>query len=234
MDQVRMIMNNGINDYARIRSFINSFNKNDENEILADIYFSAKDMKVPVIREDMKELIRLLLLINKPKKILEIGTAVGYSASFMVDVLKKDVSIDTLELDRERILIAKENIKRLEFEDNINIIEGDAEESLKELSKSDINIYDMIFIDAAKGQYMIYLDEALKMSKPGTIIISDNILEDGKIIESHFLVEKREITIHDRIRQYLYRLKNDERLATDILSVGDGAAVSLVIKKFDI
>lgn len=223
-------MNNGINDYARIRSFINSFNKDDENEILADIYFSAKDMKVPVIREDMKELIRLLLLINKPKKILEIGTAVGYSASFMVDVLKKDVSIDTLELDRERILIAKENIKRLGFEDNINIIEGDAEESLKELSKSDINIYDMIFIDAAKGQYMIYLDEALKMSKPGTIIISDNILEDGKIIESHFLVEKREITIHDRIRQYLYRLKNDERLATDILSVGDGAAVSLVIK----
>ena len=223
-------MNNGINDYARIRSFINSFNKNDENEILADIYFSAKDMKVPVIREDMKELIRLLLLINKPKKILEIGTAVGYSASFMVDVLKKDVSIDTLELDRERILIAKENIKRLGFEDNINIIEGDAEESLNELSKSDINIYDMIFIDAAKGQYMIYLDEALKMSNPGTIIISDNILEDGKIIESHFLVEKREITIHDRIRQYLYRLKNDERLATDILSVGDGAAVSLVIK----
>ena len=223
-------MNNGINDYARIRSFINSFNKNDENEILADIYFSAKDLKVPVIREDMKELIRLLLLINKPKKILEIGTAVGYSASFMVDVLKKDVSIDTLELDRERILIAKENIKRLGFEDNINIIEGDAEESLKELSKSDINIYDMIFIDAAKGQYMIYLDEALKMSNPGTIIISDNILEDGKIIESHFLVEKREITIHDRIRQYLYRLKNDERLATDILSVGDGAAVSLVIK----
>ncbi len=223
-------MNNGINDYARIRSFINSFNKNDENEILADIYFSAKDMKVPVIREDMKELIRLLLLINKPKKILEIGTAVGYSASFMVDVLKKDVLIDTLELDRKRILIAKENIKRLGFEDNINIIEGDAEESLKELSKSDINIYDMIFIDAAKGQYMIYLDEALKMSKPGTIIISDNILEDGKIIESHFLVEKREITIHDRIRQYLYRLKNDERLATDILSVGDGAAVSLVVK----
>lgn len=223
-------MNNGINDYARIRSFINSYNKDDENEILAEIYFSAKDMKVPVIREDMKELIRLLLLINKPKKILEIGTAVGYSASFMVDVLKKNVSIDTLELDRERILIAKENIKRLGFEDNINIIEGDAEESLKELSKSDINIYDMIFIDAAKGQYMIYLDEALKMSKPGTIIISDNILEDGKIIESHFLVEKREITIHDRIRQYLYRLKNDERLATDILSVGDGAAVSLVIK----
>ena len=223
-------MNNGINDYARIRSFINSFNKDDENEILAEIYYNAKRHGVPVIREDMKELIRLLLLINKPKKILEVGTAVGYSASFMVDVLKKDVSIDTLELDHERVLVAKDNIKRLEFEDNINIIEGDAEKSLKNLSKSDINIYDMIFIDAAKGQYMIYLDEALKMSKPGTIIISDNILEDGKIIESHFLVEKREITIHDRIRQYLYRLKNDERLATDILSVGDGAAVSLVIK----
>ena len=223
-------MNNGINDYARIRSFINSFNKNDENEILADIYFSAKDMKVPVIREDMKELIRLLLLINKPKKILEVGTAVGYSASFMVDVLKKDVCIDTLELDHDRVLIAKKNIKKLGFEDNINIIEGDAENSLKELSTGDINTYDMIFIDAAKGQYMIYLDEALKMSKVGTVIISDNILEDGKIIESHFLVEKREITIHDRIRQYLYRLKNDERLSTDILSVGDGAAVSLVIK----
>lgn len=223
-------MNNGINDYARIRSFINSFNKDDENEILAEIYYNAKRHGVPVIREDMKELIRLLLLINKPKKILEVGTAVGYSASFMVDVLKKDVSIDTLELDHERVLVAKDNIKRLEFEDNINIIEGDAEKSLKNLSKSDINIYDMIFIDAAKGQYMIYLDEALKMSKPGTVIISDNILEDGKIIESHFLVEKREITIHDRIREYLYRLKNDDRLSTDILSVGDGAAVSLVVK----
>ena len=223
-------MNNGINDYARIRSFINSFNKDDENEILAEIYYNAKRHGVPVIREDMKELIRLLLLINKPKKILEVGTAVGYSASFMVDVLKKDVSIDTLELDHERVLVAKDNIKRLEFEDNINIIEGDAEKSLKNLSKSDINIYDMIFIDAAKGQYMIYLDEALKMSKPGTVIISDNILEDGKIIESHFLVEKREITIHDRIRKYLYRLKNDDRLSTDILSVGDGAAVSLVVK----
>ena len=225
-----MIMNNGINDYERIRSFINSFNKDDENDILADIYSDAKSQGVPVIREDMKELIRLLLLINKPKKILEVGTAVGYSASFMVDVLKKDVCIDTLELDHDRVLIAKKNIKKLGFEDNINIIEGDAENSLKELSIGDINIYDMIFIDAAKGQYMIYLDEALKMSKVGTVIISDNILEDGKIIESHFLVEKREITIHDRIRQYLYRLKNDERLSTDILSVGDGAAVSLVIK----
>ena len=223
-------MNNGINDYERIRSFINSFNKDDENDILADIYSDAKSQGVPVIREDMKELIRLLLLINKPKKILEVGTAVGYSASFMVDVLKKDVCIDTLELDHDRVLIAKKNIKKLGFEDNINIIEGDAENSLKELSIGDINIYDMIFIDAAKGQYMIYLDEALKMSKVGTVIISDNILEDGKIIESHFLVEKREITIHDRIRQYLYRLKNDERLSTDILSVGDGAAVSLVIK----
>lgn len=223
-------MNNGINDYERIRSFINSFNKDDENDILADIYSDAKSQGVPVIREDMKELIRLLLLINKPKKILEVGTAVGYSASFMVDVLKKDVCIDTLELDHDRVLIAKENIKKLGFEDNINIIEGDAENSLKELSTGDINAYDMIFIDAAKGQYMIYLDEALKMSKVGTVIISDNILEDGKIIESHFLVEKREITIHDRIRQYLYRLKNDERLSTDILSVGDGAAVSLVIK----
>lgn len=223
-------MNNGINDYERIRSFINSFNKDDENDILADIYSDAKSQGVPVIREDMKELIRLLLLINKPKKILEVGTAVGYSASFMVDVLKKDVCIDTLELDHDRVLIAKENIKKLGFEDNINIIEGDAENSLKELSTGDINTYDMIFIDAAKGQYMIYLDEALKMSKVGTVIISDNILEDGKIIESHFLVEKREITIHDRIRQYLYRLKNDERLSTDILSVGDGAAVSLVIK----
>ncbi len=223
-------MNNGINDYERIRSFINSFNKDDENDILADIYSDAKSQGVPVIREDMKELIRLLLLINKPKKILEVGTAVGYSASFMVDVLKKDVCIDTLELDHDRVLIAKENVKKLGFEDNINIIEGDAENSLKELSTGDINTYDMIFIDAAKGQYMIYLDEALKMSKVGTVIISDNILEDGKIIESHFLVEKREITIHDRIRQYLYRLKNDERLSTDILSVGDGAAVSLVIK----
>ncbi len=219
-------------DYARIRSFINSFNKDDENETLAEIYKKAKKDGVPVIREDMKELIRLLLLIKKPKRILELGTAVGYSSSFMVDVLNDEISdihIDTLELSHDRVLEATENIKALGFEKNINIIEGDAASTLKNMVSQKYDSYDIIFIDAAKGQYKIYLDEALKLAKKGTLIISDNVLEDEKVLESHFLVDKRDITIHDRIRDYLYCLKNDPRLSTDILSVGDGAAVSVVL-----
>lgn len=225
-------MTQTLSDYARIRSFINSFNKDDENETLAEIYKKAKKDGVPVIREDMKELIRLLLLIKKPKRILELGTAVGYSSSFMVDVLNDEISdihIDTLELSHDRVLEAAENIKALGFEKNINIIEGDAASTLKNMVSQKYDSYDIIFIDAAKGQYKIYLDEALKLAKKGTLIISDNVLEDEKVLESHFLVDKRDITIHDRIRDYLYYLKNDPRLSTDILSVGDGAAVSIVL-----
>lgn len=225
-------MTQTLSDYARIRSFINSFNKDDENETLAEIYKKAKKDGVPVIREDMKELIRLLLLIKKPKRILELGTAVGYSSSFMVDVLRDevdDIHIDTLELSHDRVLEANKNIKALGFEKNINIIEGDAASTLKNMVSQKYDSYDIIFIDAAKGQYKIYLDEALKLAKKGTLIISDNVLEDEKVLESHFLVNKRDITIHDRIRDYLYYLKNDPRLSTDILSVGDGAAVSIVL-----
>ena len=132
-------------------------------------------------------------------------------------------------MDERRIVEAEKNIAISDFEKNINLIKGDAAISLKDLSDT----YDFVFIDAAKAQYMDYLDESIRLSHSGTVIVTDNILSDGDVLESHFLVEKRYRTIHDRMRDYLYRIKNDERLETAILSIGDGVAVSVCKENYE-
>ena len=223
-------------DYNRIRNFINSYS-HDDSGVLGEIYERALMDEVPVIRRDTVEFLRVLLQMIRPKNILEVGTAVGYSSLMMAETLSKifdDSSwhIDTCELSPERIAEARENILGLGYADRITILEGDAAETLKALGRDEQlekTEYDFVFIDAAKAQYMIYLDEALRLSHKGTVIVSDNILADGDILESHFLVEKRDRTIHDRMREYLYRIKNDEKLDTAILSVGDGIAVSVCL-----
>ena len=223
-------------DYNRIRNFINSYS-HDDSGALGEIYERALENEVPVIRKDTIEFLRVLIKMIRPQKILEVGTAVGYSSLMMAETLSKISddsfwSIDTCELSADRIAEARDNISKLGYSDRITILEGDAADTLKSLGRDDTTEkleYDFIFIDAAKAQYMIYLDEALRLSHKGTVIVSDNILADGDILESHFLVEKRDRTIHDRMREYLYRIKNDERLDTAILSVGDGIAVSVCL-----
>ncbi|MBR0146342.1 MAG: O-methyltransferase [Eubacterium sp.] len=217
-------------DYDRIRSFIMSYGKEEQGK-LSKLYRDAVSRAVPVIRPDTKELLRLLLLMNKPERILEIGTAVGYSALFMASCLP-EVRITTLELDPERAREAEEHIREFGEEGRIEVLQGDAAELLRKeadrTAEEKAPGYDLVFIDAAKAQYGEYLTLVLPLVSEGAVIISDNVLQDGSILESHFLVEKRDRTIHDRMREYLKRLTDTEGLTTSILPVGDGVAVTLV------
>jgi predicted O-methyltransferase YrrM len=223
-------------DYQRIRDFIISYSHDDEG-LLGNIYDKAVADEVPIIRKETRDFLKVLLRMAKPESVLEVGTAVGYSTLVMAEVLSDyaktdseyaDWHIDTLELDESRIKEAARNFSKAGFSDRISLISGDAAETMKNIQGKE---YDFIFIDAAKAQYMTYMEEAIRLSHTETIIVTDNILSDGEVLESHFLVEKRDRTIHDRMREFVYRIKNDERLETAILSVGDGLAVSVVENK---
>ena len=216
-------------DYTRIRDFIISYTHDDEGS-LKEIYEKAVQNEVPIIRRETRDFLQVLLQIVKPQSILEVGTAVGYSTLVMADVLnevwsRNDWHIDTCELDESRIKEALANFSNSPYEEHITLLEGDAASTLKGIIDK---TYDFIFIDAAKAQYMTYLEESIRLSHKGTVIVTDNILAEGDVLESHFLVEKRDRTIHDRMREYLHYIKNDPRLDTSILSVGDGLAMSII------
>ena len=215
-------------DYSRIRDFIISYTNDDEG-LLADICREAISSDVPIIRREARDFLKTLLCMVKPKRILEIGTAVGYSTLVMASVMEgSDYHIDTIELDEDRIKRAEQNINMMKMEHHITQHKGDAVKVLEEMVSQKVPDYDFIFIDAAKAQYSAYLELCLKLAHSGTTILTDNILADGDVLESHFLVEKRDRTIHDRMRQYLYDITHDERLETSILSVADGMALSVV------
>ena len=205
----------------RIVTFINSL-ETENSEILEAIEREALDSYVPIIRKEMQSFLKVLLTIQKPMRILEVGTAVGFSALLMSESAPEGCRITTLENYEQRIPIARENFKRAGKEEQITLIEGDALEVMKTLKGS----YDFIFMDAAKGQYIHYFPEVMRLLEPGGTLVSDNVLQDGDIIESRFAVERRNRTIHSRMREYLYELKHHEELITAILPLGDGAAVS--------
>lgn len=194
-----------------------------ESDIVEIIEQEAVESYVPIIRKEMQSFLKVLLLMKKPMKILEVGTAVGFSAILMSEYMPEGAHITTIEKYEKRIPIAKENFRRAGKESCITLIEGDALEVMRSLEGS----YDMIFMDAAKGQYIHYLPEALRLLAPEGVLISDNVLQDGDIIESRFAVERRNRTIHSRMREYLYELKHSDMLQTSILPLGDGVALSV-------
>lgn len=208
----------------RIASFINSFNS-DYDDVITAIRKEAEEQGVPIIRREAGEFIRLLLRMKKPVNILEIGTAVGFSAIFMSRFIAEDGHITTIENYQPRIDKAKENIKLAGAEKKITLLEGDANEVLPTLSDQ----YDLIFMDAAKGQYGSFFKNAIPLLASEGILLCDNVLQDGDVLESRFAVTRRNRTIHARMREYLYELKHDERLDTAILNIGDG--MSLSVKK---
>ena len=214
-------------DFDRIRTFVKSYIREDDSD-LSKLYDDAVRRDVPVIREDTADYLKVLLAGLKPERILEVGTAVGYSALFMAGYLGGTTSIDTIELDTDMADEAEANFRRFKRDDVITLHRGDAAEILEDMAEQGGRSYDLVFIDAAKSQYKVYLSQAMRMVHPGSVIVTDNILESGLVLESHFLVEKRDRTIHDKLREYIYLIKNDERLETAILSVGDGIAVSVV------
>lgn len=206
----------------RIVDYIHSLETRN-SDILETIEQEALKERVPIIRKEMQSFLKVLLLLKRPKRILEIGAAVGFSALLMSEYAGSGCRIDTIENYEKRIQKAEENIKRAGKEGQIHLLKGDAMEILKMLEEP----YDMIFVDAAKAQYIAYFPEAMRLLNNGGILISDNVLQDGGIMESRFAVERRDRTIHSRMREYLYLLKHDERLETAVVPIGDGASVSI-------
>ena len=208
----------------RMVAFINSFDTGN-TPFLDELEKYAKETDVPIIRKEMQTFLRFLLQFAKPKNILEVGTAIGFSALLMSEYAPEECKITTIEKYEKRIPIARENFKKAGKEEQITLYEGDAADVLKELQGS----YDLIFMDAAKGQYIHFMPDILRLLAPGGLLISDNVLQDGDVIESRFAVTRRNRTIHSRMREYLFELTHHPLLETCILPVGDG--ITLSVKK---
>ena len=205
----------------RLVNYINSLDAGN-TAMLDQIEREATADYVPIIRKEMQSFLKFLLAMKKPARILEVGTAVGFSAILMAEYDPVPCQITTIENYEKRIPIARENFKRAGKEAQIALLEGDAAEVLKTLEGP----YDFIFMDAAKGQYIHFLPEILRLLAKDGVLVSDNVLQDGDVIESRFAVTRRNRTIHKRMREYLYTLTHSEELVTAVLPVGDGITLS--------
>lgn len=206
----------------RLVTYINSLDTGN-TEILDLIEKEATDSYVPIIRKEMQTFLKMLLSLKKPARILEVGTAVGFSAILMAEYDPVKAQITTIENYEKRIPIARENFRRAGKEGQITLFCGDAAEVLKTLEEP----FDFIFMDAAKGQYINFMPDILRLLAKDGVLVSDNVLQDGDIIESRFVVTRRNRTIHRRMREYLYELTHHEELVTTVLPVGDGITVSV-------
>lgn len=219
--------------FDRTDIFIESLD-NGNTEYLDRLEEKAISDNVPIIRRSMQRFLKLMLKMNRPKAILEVGTAVGFSAILMAQYSEPDCKITTIEKYEKRIPIARKNFAESGFDEKITLLEGDASDILKKLVEDETEknpdfdgVYDMIFMDAAKGQYINFLPDVLQLLKSGGILITDNVLQDDTVIQSKFSVVRRDRTIHKRMREYLLTLMRDEFLTTDILQIGDGVSVSV-------
>ncbi len=193
-------------------------------EELNKIKQKALEEHIPIIMDDTLEVVDKILKEIKPQKILEIGTAVGYSAMCFSEYLQENGTIDTIERDKQRVEEAKTNIEKVGVSNKINIYEGDAVEILPTLNEK----YDAIFIDAAKGKYPFFLKEALRMLKPNGVILADNILYKGYVMSDYNKHKQR--TAVRNLREYIKEVTEDPNLETEILEVGDGLAISKLKK----
>ena len=208
----------------RVVAYINSLDCGN-SDICNTIEKEAIADEVPIIRKEMGNLLKVLLQLVQPERILEVGTAVGYSSILMSENMPENCRITTIENYEKRIPVAKNNFKRAGKEEVITLLEGDAMDILKELD----GMYDFIFMDAAKGQYINFLPELLRLMPAGGLLISDNVLQEGDIVESRYGVTRRNRTIHTRMREYIYTLTHAEQLETSIVPIGDG--ITLSVKK---
>ncbi|OUO28593.1 O-methyltransferase [Eubacterium sp. An3] len=210
-------------DRERVLDFIRSFSVDRGSDSLKAIEAEAVRDRVPVIRRETRELLKILLQMKKPEKILEVGAAIGFSSVFMGENTSPATKITTIENYPPRIERAKANIAMAGMEERITLLEGDAARWLKELDGS----YDFIFMDAAKGQYIHFLPDVLRLLPQGGVLVSDNVLQDGDIFESRYGIRRRNHTIHSRMREYLFALTHNDTLDTVILETGDGMTISV-------
>lgn len=210
----------------RLTAYIRSL-ESPGSELCESVRKAALADDVPIVRPETASLLTFFIKLNRPARILEVGTAVGYSALLMSEVMPQNCTITTIEKYEPRIIQAKENFARSPKKEDITLLEGDAAEILKGLTEP----FDLIFMDAAKGQYIHFLPDVIRLLKVGGMIFSDNILQDGDVLESRFAVTRRNRTIHSRMREYLYILKHTEGLATSVIPLGDGVAVTVKEKE---
>ena len=210
----------------RITEYLHSL-ETSRGELLDTIEKKAIEDGVPIIRSETAALLRSLTAALRPENILEIGTAVGYSALQMCQVMPANCHITTIEKYEKRIPEAKENFRKAGEESRITFLEGDADMWLKELKGKQ---FDLVFMDAAKGQYLNWLPLLLDLMPVGAVLISDNVLQDGDVVQSRFAVQRRNRTIHSRMRENLYELKYMEEFETAVIPIGDGVTISTRIR----
>ena len=210
---MRELKGSSLEERDRISQFIQAFQR-DNIDFLEGIREEAQKEAVPIIRDETAALLRVCLEMKKPKSILELGTAVGYSGLLMLDSLP------------ERIIKAGENFAKSPYNSAIRLLEGDGGEILERLVKEREH-FDFVFLDAAKAQYPLWLPKILELLNPEGVLFCDNILQENLLLESRFFVERRQRTIHKRMREFLWMLKENPELEKSIIPIGDGVSISI-------
>lgn len=208
-------------NYPEIITFIQSIIKR-ETGFLKELEEFAQANHIPIIQPESATFLKSLIRLHKPQRILEIGTAIGYSACIMIEATHTPGVIDTIEINEQMVSMARDNIKTMGYSDSIRVILGDALEVMECLSTP----YDMIFIDAAKGHYCDYFEHAIRLLKPNGLLVSDNVLYKGLVVHGQNAPHKHR-TIAGKLKKYLDRICNDNRLETSVIPIGDGMAISL-------
>ncbi len=209
----------------RLTDYLRSLERT-QDPVIEEILAEAQRGRIPVIRPETAALLKVLIRLHRPMRLLEVGAAVGYSAILMAGCMPADGHLTTIENYEKRIPLARENIRKACMEEKITLLEGDAMDILPGLEPG----YDMVFMDAAKAQYINFLPHVTRLLKTGGLLVSDNVLQEGDIIESRFAVTRRNRTIYKRMREYLWELKHSETYETSVLTVGDGVTLSVKLK----
>ena len=215
----------------RITAYVNSL----DTELPIELRTLEKDALlhyVPIIKKETQGVLKFLLQLQQPKRILEVGTAIGFSALFMSKYSNEDCKITTIEKVAMRLVEADKNFadQSFPYKDKITLIKGEALEVLKDLVEKKES-FDFIFLDAAKAQYMSFLPELLSLLENKGVLVTDNVLQDGTVTNSRYSITRRDRTIHSRMREYLYAITHMDELASVILPVGDGIALSHRVKE---
>jgi len=193
----------------------------DKDGILKEMETYALSNSVPIIQKEVGNFLELMIAMKKPKKILELGTAIGYSSILMSMSSNKESKITTIERNADMVRIARENIEKYDFNENIEVVEGDCLEVLEKLEGQ----FDLIFMDAGKGHYNHFLPHCLRLLSPDGIIVADNVLFKGMVASRELLI-RRKITIVKRMKSYLEIISNNPELVTSVIPMGDGIAVT--------
>ena len=215
-------------NYSYIVEYVRALHTPPTNPVLAEIEHAIAMEKEtwPIIKPEVADFMKVILSLAKPKEILEIGTAVGYSSILMSECLAEGGHITTLERFPYMLKQAEKNIKKAGLEDTIQIVVGDAAETLLTLPSEK---YDVIFMDCAKGQYINFLPECIRLLKPNGLLITDNVLHKGTVAKSRYLIERRQRTTHSRLRDFLWTIMHTPELKSSVLPFGDGIALSYKI-----